>query len=81
MDTTENKHLTPLHERMKKRMNKYTQQPLPLFVTCVILGALLLIVIIFFGVSANTRGPIEILLALLLAALALLARALVMRSR
>lgn len=61
-------------------MKRYMQQPLPLFITCIILGTLLLSIFIFFGASATTRGPIEIVLALLLGAIALLVRALSKRS-
>lgn len=75
MYTTENKHLLQLQEGMKNRMKRYMQQPLPLFITSIILAALLLSIFIFFGASATTRGPIEIVLALLLGAIALLVRA------
>ncbi len=62
-------------------MNRHIQQPLPLIVIGVVLGVLLLSVVLFFGLTVNTRGPVEILLALLIAALALLFRALARRSR
>jgi hypothetical protein len=59
----------------------WTKRPLPLVVISAILGVLLIVVLIFFGLSAATRGPIEILLALFIAALALLFAALSKRSR
>jgi len=59
----------------------WTKRPLPLVVACAILGILLIIVVVFFGLSATTRGPIEILLALFIAALALLFAAFSRRSR
>jgi hypothetical protein len=62
-------------------MNRYIQEPRLLLVICVILAALLLFVILFFGFAPITRGPIEILLALLIAALALLFRAYARRTR
>ena len=62
-------------------MNRYTDRPLPLLITSVILATLLISVLIFFGASTVTRGPIEILLALLLGALLLFFRALSRRPR
>ena len=62
-------------------MNRYLQQPLPLLITSIILGILLLSIIFIFGASATTRGPIEMLLALFLAALLLLIRAWSRRPR
>lgn len=62
-------------------MNKYLQQPLPLFVTGIILVILLTCVIIIFGVTTITRGPIEMLSALLLGAVVFLVRALLKRSQ
>ncbi|MFL5591871.1 MAG: hypothetical protein ACJ797_24155 [Ktedonobacteraceae bacterium] len=59
----------------------WTKQPLPLIVACAILGILLIIAVVVFGLSGTTRGPIEILLALFIAALALLFAALSRRSR
>jgi Flp pilus assembly protein TadB len=67
-------------ESMKKSMN-WTKQPRPLMVVSAILGILLIIVVVVFGLSATTRGPIEILLALFIAALLLLFAALSRRSR
>jgi hypothetical protein len=62
-------------------MRRYVQEPGPLLVISVILAALLLAIILFFGLSPTTRGPIEILLALLIAAVALLFRAYTRRVR
>ncbi len=62
-------------------MNKYLQQTRSLIVICAILGVALLSVILFFGATSTTRGPIEMLAALLLGAIALLFRAFVLRSR
>lgn len=62
-------------------MNKYLQQPRPLLVACAILGVALLSVIIFFGATVTTRGPIEMLSALFIGAIALLFRALAIRSK
>lgn len=62
-------------------MNRYLQQPLPLLVTSVILGVLLLGIIIVFGATATTRGPIEMVLALFLGALLLFIRAWSRRTR
>ena len=81
MYTTENSTSLLLHERMNKCMNRYTQRSLPLFITSIILGLLLLSLILFFGISTTTRGPIEIVLALLLGVLFLLFRALARRSK
>lgn len=62
-------------------MNKYFQQPRSLIVACAILGVALLCVIFFFGATNTTRGPIEMLSALLIGAIALLFRALAMRAK
>jgi amino acid transporter len=62
-------------------MNLNTLRPLPLLVVSVVLGILLISLIIFFGASATTRGPIEILLALLIGALVLFFRALARRAK
>ena len=66
---------------MNKRMRWNTPRPLPLIIVSAFLGIMLLSVIIFFGVSETTRGPIEILLALLIGALVLLFSALSRRPR
>ncbi|HVB20626.1 MAG TPA: hypothetical protein VNG51_01595 [Ktedonobacteraceae bacterium] len=60
-------------------MNKYLQQPLPLVVISVTIVILLVCVVIIFGVTTITRGPIEMLSALLLGAILLLVRALLRR--
>jgi len=62
-------------------MNKYFQQPRSLIVTCAILGIALLSIFIFFGATSTTRGPIEMLAALLVGAIALLFRAFALRSK
>ena len=62
-------------------MNKYLQQPRPLIIASAILGVALLSVIIIFGATGTTRGPIEMLSALLIGAIALLFRALTLRSK
>ncbi len=69
------------NERTYKRMNRFINQPRSLLIACVMLGALLIGIFIFFGVSETTRGPIEILLALLIGALVLFFRALSQRPR
>jgi hypothetical protein len=70
------------NERTKKRMkNRFINHPRSLFIACVILGASLIGILIFFGATATTRGPIEMLLALLIGALVLFFRALSHRSR
>ncbi len=51
-----------------------------MFITSIVLGVLLLGVILIFGATATTRGPIEMLLALFLAALMLFIRAWSRRS-
>lgn len=62
-------------------MNRYLQQPRALIVAGAILGVALLSIIFFFGATSTTRGPIEMLSALFIGALALLFRALAIRSR
>ena len=59
----------------------WTKQPRPLMVVSAILGILLIIVVVVFGLSATTRGPIEILLALLIGALFLFFTALARRAK
>ena len=59
----------------------WTKQPHPLLVVSAILGILLIVVVVVFGLTATTRGPVEILLALFIAAVALLFAALTRRSR
>jgi len=70
-----------LNESRNNRMNRYLQQPRTLIVACAIFGAALLSIIFFFGATGTTRGPIEMLSALLIAAIALLFRALAIRSK
>lgn len=62
-------------------MNKFLNQPRSLLIASAILGVLLLGIVIIFGLTATTRGPIEILLALLIGALVLFFRAFSQRSR
>lgn len=62
-------------------MNKYFQQPRPLIITSAILAVALVGVIIFFGATGTTRGPIEMLSALLIGTIALLFRAFTLRSK
>ncbi|MGI9061560.1 MAG: hypothetical protein ACR2H5_23610 [Ktedonobacteraceae bacterium] len=62
-------------------MNRNLQQPRPLMVACAVLVVALLGIIVFFGATGTTRGPIEMLSALLLGAIVLLFRALAGRSR
>jgi len=62
-------------------MNRYIDRPLPLLITSAIFAILLISIIVFFGATQVTRGPIEILLALLLGALLLFFRALSRRPR
>ncbi len=69
----------PANERVNTHMNKFLNQPRSLLIASAILGALLLGIVIIFGATA--RGPIEILLALLIGALVLFFRALSQRPR
>jgi hypothetical protein len=69
------------NERTNKGMNRFINHPRWLFIACVIFGASLIGILIFFGATATTRGPIEMLLALLIGALVLFFRALSQRSR
>ena len=71
----------PANERVNTHMNKFLNQPRSLLIASAILGALLLGIVIIFGATATTRGPIEILLALLIGALVLFFRALSQRPR
>ena len=62
-------------------MNRYLQQPRPLIVTCAILVVALLGIIVLFGATGTTRGPIEMLSALLIGTVFLLFRALAGRPK
>lgn len=55
---------------------RYIDQPLPLIIAGVFFGIVLIGIVIFYGISNTTRGPIEMILALFLGALVLLFRAL-----
>jgi len=61
-------------------MKRYSNKPIPFLIASAIFGALLIGIFIFFGISDTTRGPIEILLALLIGALVLSFRALSQRG-
>ncbi|HLJ32496.1 MAG TPA: hypothetical protein VKU38_02545 [Ktedonobacteraceae bacterium] len=62
-------------------MKMYSQRPLPLFITSVVLAILMICLVLFYGVTTITRGPLEILLALLLGAVVLFVRALTRRNQ
>ncbi|HYT34864.1 MAG TPA: hypothetical protein VEL69_07505 [Ktedonobacteraceae bacterium] len=54
---------------------RYIDQPLPLIIAGAFFGIALIGIVIFYGISNTTRGPIEMILALFLGSLVLLFRA------